>query len=198
MALNLVPTAGQTLLQTRDPIYNNFSFINTQYAVDHVAFNSGGDSGKHNQITFPTGASIATPSATELVLYNATNATTARSEIYLRRNSGSDLPFTATKTTNPSAGLYDGYTYLPSGLLIKYGIFQVSGTGSGVYTYTSAVGFSAAPYCVQLTISGGTGSNSNRIVLNGTQATTTIAYIVNITGGGFFPATVHFMAIGPA
>jgi hypothetical protein len=53
MALTLVPQVGQNLANTQAPILANFTFINNNFDVDHVVFNSGADSGKHKKITFP-------------------------------------------------------------------------------------------------------------------------------------------------
>jgi hypothetical protein len=53
MALTLVPQVGQNLGNTQAPILANFTFINNNFDVDHVVFNSGADSGKHKKITFP-------------------------------------------------------------------------------------------------------------------------------------------------
>jgi hypothetical protein len=47
-----IPTAAQSLGITQQPIQNNFSVINTAFAVDHVAFNNP-NAGYHNVIHIP-------------------------------------------------------------------------------------------------------------------------------------------------
>ena len=82
MALNLVPQVGQNLGNTQQPILDNFTNINVNFAVDHVAFNSGADSGKHAKITFPI--TVALPvyaNPNETGLYGFLNGTSNKQEI---------------------------------------------------------------------------------------------------------------------
>lgn len=117
MALNPVPQTGQTLLDTRDPIYTNFvTYIDAQFKVDHQEFNTGANSGKHNKVTMPQQpAAPAAFLANEMGLFVSLNAMTAQSEMNMRRAPSTDIPFTAAKQIADR-----GWSYLPSGLLLKW------------------------------------------------------------------------------
>ena len=181
MPLNDVPLSGQTLASSRSLIQGNFSTIGTAFTVDHINYGLS-DQGKHNQVTFPINASPTAPAATELRLYNINYATTGLSELFVRRDAGSAIPFTAQAL---SAG--QGWTFLPSGLLIKYGVLTGLSAGSHSQAYAGP-GFSANPYSVQLTASnGGTAST------NGPQGSGSVAFVT--TGSGI---TVYYLAIGPS
>jgi hypothetical protein len=72
MTLALVPQVGQNLENTQAPILQNFTVINGNFDVDHVEFNSGGDSGKHKKITFPVLYTTIPPiTPTSLPAFNA-------------------------------------------------------------------------------------------------------------------------------
>lgn len=100
MALTLVPQVGQNLENTQAPILSNFTVINANFDVDHVEFNSGGDSGKHKKITFPVlyttippilPASLPTFNANEQGLFAAisdpaTDTGTGVNEIFVFKN----------------------------------------------------------------------------------------------------------------
>lgn len=129
MALNInVPQANQTLAITQPLILNNFNAINTAFAVDHVNFNDPGQ-GKHNKITFPVQAVVPVFAAGDLGLFsfigsNSFIATTKNELNVYKANNGSyvNIPFTASilsdfTPTNGSAG----WSYLPSGLIIRWG-----------------------------------------------------------------------------
>jgi hypothetical protein len=129
MALNInIPQPNQTLAQTQLDIKNNFIFINTGFAFDHVEFNVTG-AGKHNKITFP----VQSPApgfvdVGDLGLFSFLNATTTKHELNVYKANGPtptgyvNVPFTASILSN-SAPIQNGagWSYLPSGLIIQWG-----------------------------------------------------------------------------
>jgi len=124
MALTNVPLAGQTLAQTRDPIANNFSTINNAFLVDHVEYNISGQ-GKHNQVTFPPHTGSVPHVAGEIILFNQNTSLTGVPDIWMQRGS------VALSTSNPipitgSMQATNGWTYLPSGIFIKWGTSSVT------------------------------------------------------------------------
>lgn len=126
--ISIVPQSGQTLAQTLLPIQQNFNTINLDFAVDHVGYGASADEGKHNQVTFPIHLGSIAPLTTEIVLFNQNNSLTGISDIWMQRGtppaSGSNpIPITGS-LQNPS--LTNGWSYLPSGILIKWG--RINGT----------------------------------------------------------------------
>lgn len=128
MPLNNVPNPGQTLNNSRAPINQNFSSINTAFTVDHQTFQTARQ-GVHNQVTLPrlTATPATSGVATDLRLFTALFAGSGQSELFLQRMSapGSPLPITVSVGPNGLGAL--GYMYLANGTLIKYGSEQCSG-----------------------------------------------------------------------
>lgn len=126
MSLNIVPNSGQTLGNTRDAIRINFSNIDTGFAVNHAPFNSGVDTGKHTIVDFIPGAA-ATPAFSHIAIYNKVSG--GLSNLYVRKNNGvlsTEIPFTQSGSNLGALG-GKGYTYLPSGVIMKWGTFTTAG-----------------------------------------------------------------------
>lgn len=148
MALNDVPLSGQSLNDTRNPIRTNFVTIDQAFLVDHVTYNSAGQ-GKHNRVTLPeqvAGGGAATL-ANEALLYSGQGTTSAVTELFFKRENlaigVAGTPFTESilSTSAPMADT-DGWTYLPSGILIKWGLRNATAGGS---TYDLNTGGTLGP-----------------------------------------------------
>lgn len=133
MPLNDVPQAAQTLAQTQNPIRQNFLTINNAFQIDHVAYVNAADinNGKHNKVTLPVQAAVPAFIGVEDGLYNKVPAApfplTGISELFIHKQRNQapgnvDIPFTASilSTATPAVNS-NGWTYLPSGLLLKWG-----------------------------------------------------------------------------
>lgn len=182
MALFDVPLSGQSLLQTRQPIQNNFSVISTAFEVDHVGYNISGQ-GWHNKVTFVPQASGPTTSSSNVALYSKTvNSVTQL--FYRGVSSGTEINFTESLLESP------GWTRLPSGLLVKWG--QTSGnpfglTPTATITFPMVSGMNNIPAFttilgvipILLNTSGGTVESR---ALNLTASSNT-SFTVTLTGG---------------
>jgi hypothetical protein len=129
MALNNVPLSGQTLAITKTPINQNFSIIDTAFSQDHVPYqNANPGQGKHNQITFPVNVPIAPNTdpitlAGEMALYNKLVA--GIPQLFIRQqNNGAIVNATSSQYNFFNITTMSGYTYLPSGVLIKWGVLN--------------------------------------------------------------------------
>jgi hypothetical protein len=131
MALNPVPQPSQSLAQTQSPILNNFALIDAGFSQDHVDFNIP-NAGKHNQVTLPVQAAMPVASANDDIIYamipQAPYPLTLINETFIHKqvagvNQSVDIPFTASiLSTNANPGnATNGWSYLPSGILIKWG-----------------------------------------------------------------------------
>jgi len=135
--LNNTPLAAQRISDSQPLINQNFTVINTAFSVNHVQYNDpSGNQGKHNCVVFPTGATVPTFLANECGFYLAqptntgTLPTYALNEIFINKlivgGAAQTVPMTGSilsttvAVTNPT-GLA-GWTYLPSGLLLKWGL----------------------------------------------------------------------------
>src|ERR1700722_3679080 len=66
-----IPTSSQLLSVSQGQMLVNFTQLNTQFGVDHNAFESGASNGDghHKQITFNAPPSTPTPTGTQSVIY---------------------------------------------------------------------------------------------------------------------------------
>lgn len=134
-----IPASGQSLGSSRTQVQNNFSSLRTTISnatlPNHIDVNSTG-AGKHIFIQMP----VQTPSAANLTLsgefgliaktangiselfYNRDGANTAGTPNYIQLTKG-----------NPSVAT-PGYSFLPGGILIQWGLGTASG-GSAAITF---------------------------------------------------------------
>ena len=129
-----VPLSGQTLGNTRVPINTNFSVISDAFMVDHVPYNAPlAQQGKHNKVTMPVQGAPPVTNASEIALFSRTSTLSTVPEMaFIRANSGVITEFTSALAAN------EGWTRLPSGILLKWG--RVSPGVAGISTYTFPVG----------------------------------------------------------
>jgi hypothetical protein len=109
-----VPAPTQRINDSQPQIQQNFQAIQTGFSVDHVPFGTVGvTEGKHNKVTL---RNLAAPAfaAGEVGLYN--NGI----ELYVKKAAGVGVPMTRKVFTVGT----NGYTYLPSGLVMKFGVTQ--------------------------------------------------------------------------
>ncbi len=132
MALNNVPLSGQTLNFTQPLIEDNFNVIDATFSINHQAYDSASDSGKHTIVELLSQVSIPTiPGAnlTEGILYNyqytkGNTQATNFYELWYVNNGRLGYPITGGFVGTP------GWAYLGGGSLAVWG--QSSGTGTVV------------------------------------------------------------------
>ncbi len=115
-----IPQPGDNPSQSQDQILQNFQTLNTAFSVNHVAFNNA-DQGKHNKISIPVnGGAASTFLVTEMGMQNRSAAPTSRPDIWLSR--GTDAAYPMTGYQNGGTTVNNGWTYLPSGLKMAWGV----------------------------------------------------------------------------
>lgn len=210
MALNILPNSGQSLDETRDPIKDNFTYINTGFLANHVELNSGLNSGKHTAVTFtqlaadPTAISIPRNTvAAEVMLYGkADAATNGGTGIFFMGPAGA-TPFSITarsvsanqvaaNTVNAAS-----YTVFPSGVWMQCGIVHLIGSASGGSLVTFGTPFDNVCLNVQLTqYTSGTTSRVAAVVAGSTSKTSFRAKLWNSASGNDNDGDVYWFAIG--
>lgn len=134
MALTYVPNSGQNLPQTRDSIRINFENIDSGFNANHVPLNTGANSGKHNGVTFPQlagnppqGDLLATL-ASEVMLFAKADANTAGGTgiYFMGPSAAAPYSITAAQLPSPLTNIGNGWTALPSGLLLQWGTMPAS------------------------------------------------------------------------
>lgn len=161
---NTIPGANDVPSQSQDLLLQNFAAIGTVVAVNHVEFNASG-AGKHKWVSLPVQADSPPTSsfdAGEVGLYSFVNPITLKNELYVNKTNqvtATQIPATASTLSIKSApvsGVDVGWSYLPSGILLKFGTVSV-GAGGAVKTATFLTGIGVAPefntlLSVQLTL----------------------------------------------
>lgn len=144
MAYNAnIPMATDQLSQSQLDIQQNFQALKALIDVNHVDF-AAGDEGKHKWITLPSQGAIPPAGsgflAGELALYNATSPVTSQPELYINKTNQAtvvQVPSTASiLSTNSAPGpATAGWTYIPSGLLLKWGTVTLGGVGAQIINF---------------------------------------------------------------
>lgn len=132
MALNNVPLNGQSLAYTKPLIAGNFTVIDSAFSIDHVSYNTTG-AGKHNKVTMPVQSVTPATLANEVALFSRTSTLSLIPEMAFRRNTnGTVIEFTS------SLGATDGWTRLPSGILLKWGVIVTPRNTLALYPFPVA------------------------------------------------------------
>ena len=118
-----IPQATDQLSQSQGDLLGNFQALYVFLNINHVDFASG-DQGKHKYVEFPV--QLASPPAvfpaTEIALYSFLDPVTGVNQLYLNNSAGNQIPI-------DEAGLaFNGYSYLPSGLIMKWAQVTVNPT----------------------------------------------------------------------
>ena len=123
-------------------IRGNFQAIDTWVDINHVGIGLTNE-GKHNAVHYRE-VSAPTTIADEIALYALDSTLTADgAELYVQRESnGSTWPITAARKVAGTSGSDDGWTFLPSGILIKWGIISTAG-GDKSYTFQTGADYPA-------------------------------------------------------
>lgn len=134
MALNNVPLATQRIKDTQAPILINFQTIDTAFSVNHVGYNdSSGRQGAHKFLSMPQITPAPAYVVGDFLIFNKATAAPfklpAGAYLWMKKSNvaNSEIPWTATATgTGGTPSHPFGWTYLPSGILVKWG--NIAGT----------------------------------------------------------------------
>ncbi len=136
-----IPASTDQLSVSQGDIQGNFQNVKSLIDANHVTFNALG-AGKHFKVSLPAQSPAPTFDAGEVGLYSFLNPTTAKNELYINKTNQAtvkQIPATASVlsiTAAPGSGTA-GWTYLPSGILLRWG--TISGqTGYAVQTVTGS------------------------------------------------------------
>jgi len=127
-AYNDTPQVPQQIDETQPLIRTNFTTLQSAIGINHVVPFTAANYGKHSKVDITAKATHDLVAATQLLLYNFVNPTTTTNELYIKKAGAlgvAGIPFTAA-----TLAANNGWTYLPSGLLMKWGY----GSGNGNQT----------------------------------------------------------------
>lgn len=132
-----IPASTDKFSQSQAEIQGNFQAIGT------LLNPTGGE------VTFPVQVADQATSPTQVGLYSKTDALTTNVELYFRRqNNGAVYSMTSASQTGT------GWSFLPSGLLVKWGTTGLLNGGAATFAYPVAATIPAFTnvFNVQLTI----------------------------------------------
>ncbi len=191
-----IPQANDQLRISQGDILGNFGAINSYVGVNHVPFNTGVDDGKHNVVTMTEQTALPAFLPTETAIYNTVDLITNINQTFVHTKTlagSADIPFTASFLgTHAPLNDADGWTYLPSGILIKW--TYLSGPG-GLNSFNVPFGANNGPaftniFAVSLTI---------RDIINPATDTDRAVRLVDISGPNSFRVYFSYRATtGPA
>lgn len=190
MAYNAgIPNANDIPSQSQPQLFDNFQGINTLINVNHIGFDLT-DQGKHKWVSMPQQGSDPSTTSSEVAIYGAVDADTTLIELTFRRPTDGTIIHATAKANGA-----DGWTMLPSGILMKWATVNLTGANT-INANTFGKAFTTL-FSVQLT-NQTTTSSSNTYVMGGTISGTSFnVYVANRTSPGT-PATanINWLVIG--
>lgn len=192
--LNNVPVPSQSSASSQSLIQENFITIDTAFSLNHVSYNDGsGDQGKHAFVQFYNLSTVPTPAGGDITMYNATSSLTTNNELFIVKANG-----TTTTPLTASHQATTGWTYLPSGVLMKWGTTTtISASEPFAYAFpTSATTpvFSNI-FTVMLTTSDANPPFSGAVAVQ-TSSIATTGFSVIYNGTAASSTVVNYLAIG--
>jgi hypothetical protein len=159
-----IPAATDQLSVSQGDLQGNFQALNTAVGVDHYLPGVAND-GKHKQVTLPVQSPVPTFAAGEVGVYNFLDPVSGVNQLYVTFQDGTNAPISASK------GATDGYTYLPSGLLIKWGSASPSGEQTVNYAVGADIPVFTAVYSASVTTQKSSVSNDRFVCLKSFNTT---------------------------
>lgn len=189
-----IPQATDQISDSQNDLLNNFQSIKTLIDVNHVTFDDPNE-GKHAFVEMPQQVAAPATALGEVGLYCLASAYGANAPtlVYRKENSGTAVEIASANLANP------GWTFLPSGLLLKWGAANaVAANGAGVVVYPAGAGIPAfgTVYATYLMATGG--NNNSILYVDTTNNTTQVGYYsqARYVGAPFVSYTFNYLTIG--
>ena len=168
-----IPTGSVPLNQDYLNIQNNFTQLNTQFSIDHVALTSTSGTppnGYHIQVHLvPEATPAATAGYGQLYSNTVNDGINTDQELFwltgANRNIQLTMNFVPVAATN-------GYTFLPGGLILQWGVLSAAATTATTVTFTGIGAIAFPNNCFNMQTTANTSSTSTN-VLNITTLTKT-------------------------
>jgi hypothetical protein len=207
---NNIPLAADKLSVSQSDLLNNMMAIESLVEVDHVDFNAPGQ-GKHQRVSLVQNTPNPPPfDAGDVGLYGFYSPVSLQNEMFISsvKQSGPPQQVNATGSilsTNFSPGTNsNGWTYLPSGILIKWGkvtVVSTSITPAFSYSFPGGAGTPAfnTVFSMQLSICDFAAINDTNksVILAGFQASGFAAIAtVRYNSSTYTTVDCNYLAIG--
>lgn len=210
-----IPQSTDDLSDSQGDLLQNNLALDASFGRDHLPFsNLTADNGKHKFVemvsaTLPAPVpglsagsgtiytkSVGTP--TESQVFYTPDASGAEFQLTRALSASSTLFGTNTAYGTPPVGFSQagGYTFLPGGLLLQYGLISNIGmANSGTATISFPVNFTGAPFCVMVSWrTFGNATQASTLGVNTTTFTNSAFGVTWIGGTGY--TGISWIAIG--
>lgn len=204
MAYNAqIPQATDQLSQSQADLLANFQALQTIIDINHVDFASG-DQGKHKWVTFPVQGAAPVFAAGEVGMYNLLSTVTAIDELFLNKivsgGAAVQIPMTSSiLSTNAAPAVFTaGWSYLPSGMIIKWAA-NIAANGLTVINFPVAANIPVFTTCMTVLVQiadGGAGDVNRAVILKAVNPGNFSVYGSNRTTTGAAAVTFTYFAIG--
>ena len=165
-----IPQSTDFLSVSQGDILNNFTALSTYLNVNHVDFN-GADQGKHKWVTFPvqSGNPPIVFNAGELAVYSFLSPVTGVNELYINKTNQvtvvqNTITASILSTSSAPANNSSGWSYLPSGILIKWGNGNANGNTAITFPVAATIPVFNQVFSVQLTTYANSAADTNTFV----------------------------------
>lgn len=165
----------------------NTNSINSILPVDHFGFNDN-DGGYHSQVSMPNEVVPALPSFSKasqggmLLSHNPTSPNTAPGYPWWLNSVGDFQLSGCGVIAAPVPGTF-GYTFLPGGMLIQWGI-QTASIAAGTVTFaTMGIDFPNACFNVQTNLAGINPTLASNVAITSVLSTTGFNYKTTVPAG---------------
>ena len=190
-----IPADGQSLGNSKPQVRGNFTYFSNTLALNHFATNSA-NAGKHQFVEMPVIAARPTIIASEGGLYtkNVTSniGPTTSPELFWSVNvGGPEYQVTARSTNVTLMAAQSGWTFLPGGLLLQWGL--ATGVSTGGTSQSFAINFASGTFGPIITTSVASGSANVGVIV--VPVDNTKFTLKTVTAGA---TTIHWHAIGQA
>jgi hypothetical protein len=186
-----IPQSTDLLSQSQGDILANFQALQTLIDVNHVDFASG-NQGKHFFVQFPVQSPVPTTGAGEVGLYCQTSAYTGNPELVVSHQSAAGI----TEFTS-SLKAANGWSYLPSGILLKWGNATANGSTTINFPTAGTIPVFSSVFSMILTPFQNVATDANiAVTLTSFSATSFVAYGSPRITSAATAVTFQYLAIG--
>ncbi len=153
-----IPASTDLISTSQGDILANFQALYTFLNVNHVDFSSG-NAGKHKWVDFPVQGSSPVIAVGDVALFNKNSALTTANELFVTNSAGTEYAVTADDAATT------GWCYLPSGLLVKWGVTSGTGHDTIVFPVAATIPVFATALTGQVTVQGAATDNDKAVAL---------------------------------
>lgn len=202
-----IPQSTDQLSVSQADILNNFTILGAIAGNANVSSAAINATSGFNWLYLPANGAIPPAGAAfpvgDIGLYSALNTTTNKNELYVnKRNQATtvQIPTTASilSVNSSPAALSAGWTYLPSGILLKWA-GNVNANGQTNIVFPAAANIPAFNRCITVIVQvadGAAGDSNRAIRLTGVGALSFDVYGSTRTSTGAASVPFTYLAIG--